>query len=174
MTWLTANFMEESPSWEASSHSASQEIPHLLWNLKVHYRLHKSPSLVPVLSQMHPLYTFPNYFPKIHSKTIFLFTTRSYAWSLHFKFSDQNLVSISHLSHACYMSQTSHSTSFDHPNNIWWSVKVVKLIIIQSSPASCHFLPLKSKYSPQMPWIYVLPLVWETKFHTHTKQQVRL
>jgi len=24
--------MEQSPSWEADSHSASQEIPHLLWN----------------------------------------------------------------------------------------------------------------------------------------------
>jgi hypothetical protein len=27
-------YMEQSPSWEANSHSASQEIPYLLWNLK--------------------------------------------------------------------------------------------------------------------------------------------
>jgi ABC-type Fe3+ transport system permease subunit len=28
-------------SWEAKSHSASQEISHLLWNPKVYYRIHK-------------------------------------------------------------------------------------------------------------------------------------
>jgi hypothetical protein len=28
--------MEQSPSWEANSHSASQEIPRLSWNPKVH------------------------------------------------------------------------------------------------------------------------------------------
>jgi hypothetical protein len=32
-----------------------------------------------------------------------------------------------------------------------WSVQVMKLLIMQSSPASCHFLSLKSKYSPQHP-----------------------
>jgi len=43
--------MEQSPSWEADSHSASQKIAQRLWNSKVYFRVHKSPTLVSVLSK---------------------------------------------------------------------------------------------------------------------------
>jgi len=52
---------------EANSRLTSQEVPHVLWNSNVHYRVHKSPLLVPILSQTSPVHTFLTCFPKIES-----------------------------------------------------------------------------------------------------------
>jgi hypothetical protein len=51
--------MEQSVSLEANRFSASQEIPRILWNPNVHYRVYKRLPTAPILSQINPIQTPP-------------------------------------------------------------------------------------------------------------------
>jgi hypothetical protein len=65
-----------------------------------------------------------------------------------------------------------------HLSNIWWRAQIMKLLIMQFSPVSSHFLLLWFKHSPQHDVLtfstYFLPSDQGSKFHTHIKQQVKL
>jgi hypothetical protein len=80
-----------------------QEIPCLLWNLKIYYRVYNSPLLVPIMRQMNLFHVFPPYFHNNNSNIILLSTPRSPGSPFNVRFFDKNFVWISYLSHSCYM-----------------------------------------------------------------------
>ena len=142
--------MEHNPSWEADRFSPSQEIPHILWNTNVHYRIHKCPPPVAILIQLNPVYAPTSHFLKNHLNIFLPSTPGSYKLSLSFRFPHQNSVYTSSIPHTCCLPSPSHSSRFDHTNNIWWAVQIIKLLIMLFSPLLCHLVPLRPQYSPQV------------------------
>jgi len=55
------------------------------------------------------------------------------------------------LSHTCYMTRQSYSSSYDHTNNIWRGVQIMKVFIMQPAPLPCYIVLPRPKYRPRNP-----------------------
>jgi len=131
--YLFTHSMEQSPFRDADWFSSSQEVPHILWNLKVHYCIHKCPPPIPILSQIDPVHAPPSHFLMMYLNIILTSMPGSSKWSLGLRLTDQNPVCISALPHTCCMPYPSHSSRFDHLNNIGWRYRSL-------SSSLCSFL----------------------------------
>jgi hypothetical protein len=78
--------MEQRPSWEANTSSATPEIPCILWTPKVYYRMHKSSPPVSLLSQIDPVYNPLSNLSNIHFNIILPPMLGSSMWSPSLKF----------------------------------------------------------------------------------------
>ena len=65
--YLLTYSMEQNRPWETNRFSTSQEIPRILWNPKVHYRIHKCPPPVHTLSQLDPVHGPTSPLPEVPS-----------------------------------------------------------------------------------------------------------
>ena len=91
-TILLTYSMVQSPSWEANWFAASQEIPRISRNPKVHYRTHKRPPTVSILGQPNPVLILTSHLLEIHPNIIHPSTPRSPQWSPSLRFPQQDPV----------------------------------------------------------------------------------
>ena len=101
--------MVQSPSLEANWFAASQEIPHISGNPKVHYRTHKRPPPVSILSQPNPVHIPTFHFLQIHPNIVHPSTPRSPQWSPSLRFLQQDPRHPPLLTNSRHMPSPSHS-----------------------------------------------------------------
>ena len=127
--WLTYS-TDGSLSCVAKRSSVSQWIPRILWNPKVHYRIHKWPPRSPILSQINPALF---HHPTSWTSSLILFShlrlgLPSSLWSsvLSTKILYTLLVSPIHATFPAHIILLDLIT----PNNIWWAVQIIKFLIM--------------------------------------------
>ena len=109
LTYLPTYSMEQSPYWEANWFAASQEIPLISRNPKVHYHTHKRPPTISILGQPNPIHIPTTHLLEIHPNIIHPSTSRSPQWSLSLRFPHQVPIHRPLLTHTRHMPSPSHN-----------------------------------------------------------------
>ena len=130
--------MVQSPSWEVNWFSASQQIPRISRNPKVHYRTHKCPPTVSILGQPNPVHIPTYHLLVIHPNIFHPSTPRSPQWPLSLRFIHPDHIHHRLLIHTCHMPSPSNSSRFYDPQNIGWGVKIIQLLVMRYPPFPCY------------------------------------
>jgi hypothetical protein len=160
--------MVHSP-WEASSHSASQDISHFygtgrfitVFTKACHCSLSWARCIQSTSS--HPNSLMFLYYPTIYAKVWLVVSSLQLfllKFCMHFN-----------VPHSCCVYNPPHSPWFHRPKIIWWRIQIMKLHIMQFSSAPCYFFSLRPNIllSTLSSSTLNFPLGWEkTKFHTHS------
>ena len=131
--------MRNTPTWEAVSSSASQAIGPVLLNPKVHYLIHNSLQLFPILKQLNSVHVIPACFFKTHFTIIRQHTPRSQKRYLPFRLHLQT-IAVLPPPHVCHIPRPSQHHLL--PSYSWWAVYSVEhailLLVMQYPVASCY------------------------------------
>ena len=127
ISWLAEELLA---SQEANRLSARQEIPRILWNPKVHYRSHKCPPPVPILSQPDPVHTPPPHPTSWRSILILSSHLRLRLPSGLFPSDFPTKTLYTPLLFPIRATCPVHLILLDHSNNICWGVQITKLFIM--------------------------------------------
>ena len=96
--------------------------------MNIHYHIHKSLLLVPMLSPLNPVLTLMPYVFEIQFNIILPSTPECPKWPLFFRF--VSFVFTSHVHHACGMFCPYYPLLFKC-HNVSWKVQVVNLLIMK-------------------------------------------
>jgi hypothetical protein len=94
--FLIISSVGQSSSWKANTQSTAHDIPRVLLNPKVDYRIHNCQQLVPIPRQINTIHSLPSDVFNIHFNIILPFKPRYSKWSLSFRFPHQTPLCISH------------------------------------------------------------------------------
>ena len=90
ITYLLTYSTVQSPSWEANWFAASQQIPRISQNPKVHYRTHKRPPPVSILGHPSTIHIPTSHLLEINPNIIHPSMPTSPQWSLSLRFPQQD------------------------------------------------------------------------------------
>ena len=109
LTYLLTYSMVQSPSWEDNWFAASQEIPRISRNPKVHCRTYKRPPPVSILGQPNQILIPTTHLLEIRPNIIHPSMPRSPQWSLSFRIPHQDPIHPPLLTHTRHMPSPFHS-----------------------------------------------------------------